>query len=59
MNKANTETLPGHVAKFIKAHCSAIYSRKPLVPGRGGQPTDEEVTYIQSHLQRDTRLAYK
>ena len=51
--------LPDYVTKFIEAHRSAIYPRKLLEPGWGGHLTDEEVAYIQFHLLRDDKLAFK
>ena len=53
------DRLPQRVTEFVEAHRSAIYPRKLLVPGWGGQLADEEVEYIQLHLQRDAKLAYK
>ena len=53
--KPDTGILPAHVAKFI----SALYPRKLLEPGWGGHLTDEEVAYIQFHLIRDDKLAFK
>lgn len=51
--------LPDHVTEFIEAHRSAVYPRKLLEPGWGGQLTDEEVAYIQFHLLRNSKLAFK
>ena len=59
MGKPHIEMLPDHITKFIEAHRSAIYPMKLLVPAWGGHLTDEEVTYIQFHLMRDAKLAYR
>ena len=55
---SGTETLPVDVTKFIEAHRSPIYPRKLSEPGWGGQVTDEEVAYLQFHLERDAKLAF-
>lgn len=57
--KTADKKLPAHISKFIEAHRSAIYPRRLLEPGWAGQLTDEEVVYIQFHLMRDGKLAYR